>query len=142
MDDIIGILFAVIAIAGGIFGMFQKDKDTGKIPNPKPTSTPSGPMQQESKPHMETAELEGAHTLQQQYEEMKHKSSSSLNTHRNERISSIRNRKTKKIDRQATSFLSEELKGKALAKNIVMTEVLGPPRALKPYQSQFHRNRR
>ncbi|QDP40648.1 hypothetical protein [Radiobacillus deserti] len=151
MDDIIGIVFAVIAIASGIFGMFQKEKDTEKAPNPKPTPTPtpSGPMKTETmEPQMEAFEENlkehaNSSSIQQQYEKLKQHTSSLTVDQENNKPQTVRRQSvTKNARRKDTSFISTELKGKALAKNMIMTEVLGTPRALKPYEPRFHKNRR
>lgn len=159
MEWIFENLFLIIVIISGIIGFFNQDsKDKNKKDNnkkkpfdiPKPTPTPSGgrktnpePTQTINRPKPTNLSVE-----EQQQEQLKRLASQlkTASSHQLENISNKSHRSFEQItdlQRETFSEKQRELKKqigsnlgrKGLVQGIIMSEVLGPPRARKPYRS-------
>ncbi|WP_407268444.1 hypothetical protein [Radiobacillus sp. PE A8.2] len=162
MDELIGFLLPLIFVIGGILGLFKKSEDSNENkpvqrtnPSPRPTPTPSGGMDQRAELQQESEpEHKGAKTFQEKmYDKLESIESTSGNTRTKEiqQNASIHDaikgehtpRAYKKTSTNRKSMVSVrgQLTKKGLVNSVVMAEVLGQPRATKPYRYGWNQNK-
>lgn len=152
LDAIFGNFLVVLAIIGGIVGFLKdrsnKDKEEGHKPYqvPKPTATPSGGGNYQSQ-HETTTVQTNRTTLEEQQEIQMQQLAERMNTDTtvsvggrpNDMIIEKMNRRQGDNDSHEKKKMKKQVKrnltGKGLVDGIIMAEVLGPPRAVKPYKS-------
>lgn len=164
MEDLLGLLIPLLAVAAWLFGMFRgddSDSDTqpGRQDRRQPVQRPERAGSEQQKQPAQTSvketgkQAEGANRY---YEKKKEQIDSLKREAGNEKPTTIsrseitmgENRKS--IDdrnagkeKEAVSFshtgnaisIKDKLTKESLAESVVMAEVLGPPRAVKPYRS-------
>jgi hypothetical protein len=180
MDQLLELFFGnliiIIAIVGGILGLFQKrqhekEKQAPKRQRPYPTHspTPSGKVNPEAQTASQSRPpVEEHHPIKQMkdraesyYEKQqallkekkaKNNKNSRIqgaeisqggNIHDALKDSSDDTYKVNdKVDRRSTRIdITRNLNKNGLAESVIMAEVLGSPRALKPYRSIVNRNK-
>jgi vacuolar-type H+-ATPase subunit I/STV1 len=163
LELIFGNFFIVLLIIFGILGFLrdnsakqkeeeQRRRRTGQQRSPQ-SSQPSYSSQEDthtgSRSTLEKArESISSSTIAEQQQEQLDKLASQFNTKKSEVMSDMQeefsdtksvlrefNRDLSKEQKQIKKGVSESLKGKGLINGIIMAEVLGPPRATKPYRS-------
>ncbi|MGY0692881.1 hypothetical protein ACW2QC_08830 [Virgibacillus sp. FSP13] len=153
------VILAILAIIGGAIGMF-KDKTTEtkhKRPYqvPKPTATPSGGNYQSRReaPAMQPKQVKNTASMEKQREDQMKQLADIMNTNTEQKADKqlhdaiIGNtiRKPGELSNRKSSLkkqVKKNLSNKGLIDGIIMAEVLGPPRAHKPYQSIISERRR
>lgn len=156
------VILIILAIIGGLAGFLKdkSDKDTNKqkrtVNSPKPSPTPSGgaggmarndhqPQYSEEKTSIEEQQQEQRDRLadrmntatQQAIDERKH--DAILNENDND------NQSDKELSVEQKRFkrrIKNNLNQKGLVNSVIMAEVLGSPRAKKPYQSIVQQRRK
>lgn len=158
-DFIFDNLFIVILIVSGLIGLFNKSKqeqEEEKRPAQRP-KTPEMPKRQPEQPmNRRTTQTDtGKQTVkqsyqlsensyeqarQQQYEELKSRYQAAVDNEKISDISSRINSKKETEDNiQVDMDLKKKITQKGLMESVVMAEVLGPPRARKPYHNILNR---
>ncbi|WP_077621465.1 hypothetical protein [Sediminibacillus massiliensis] len=165
MEDLIGLLVPLLAVAGWLFGLFNKQDEEGKEPG-KPVRRHQSESRPVPKPEGNMAE-----------QEVKQKPKTSVETYTDaqnyyekkvEKLAEIQDGLSKATDTLITKDsigtekdskpqvqvkvqsgskkpklkVRKNLSKKGLAESIVMAEVLGPPRAVKPYQDVIQQKRK
>ncbi|SDK53576.1 hypothetical protein [Sediminibacillus albus] len=160
MEDLLGIIIPLIAVVGWLFGMFKNEdsEENNGQPVPKPPQTTPGPAQTEtrkSNPEQHAMEA-GEESRAQTYYEKKREKMSELKTgqtninrseinqgasindnSRTERTSSVkedRNKASRSNGSSSELSIRRNLSRNGIAGSVVMAEVLGQPRALRPYK--------
>lgn len=158
MEAIFGNIFILIAIVAGIIGFFKNGSDNKgdqQSPNqPRPTSTPSGrtnmPSQRTSTSTntqhstVDTSSVEERH--QRQLDQLADRYATTKRSANSipdnlQRSSSLREGKEKKEEQLSTKQkkfkkrFDRNLTKQGVANGVIMAEILGPPRAKKPYRS-------
>ena len=159
MEAIFGNIFIIIAIVAGIIGFFNngsENKGEQQSPNqPRPTSTPSGrtnmPSQRTSttstnsqQSRVDTSSVEEKH--QSQLDQLADRYATTTRSAKSipdnlQRNSSLREGKEKKEELLSTKQkkfkkrFDRNLTKQGVANGVIMAEILGPPRAKKPYRS-------
>lgn len=152
-------LFLVIVILSGIFSMFNKNKEEKKRNSnrPKPAQTPSRKMKEKQPPirtqerrtrsyetKPEPVQMKSVEDQQQeQMERLRERFTTSVNeTVENMNSSDIAKSKARlnSLAKKETSFQKNpqvelNLNQKSVLQGIMMSEVIGTPRARKPYRS-------
>ncbi|MRH43084.1 hypothetical protein GH741_10345 [Aquibacillus halophilus] len=161
MEDLFGMLLPLILIASWILGMFKKQDDSKKPENnrnPRPTPTTTGSATTET-----TDFEEPVQTGTQSYYENKRaqlekfKNDNQINASNNksnpilqerEIHDAIKSGKMPKVYKKTTGSgkkkkisLNNHLTKRGLAESVIMAEVLGSPRSLKPYRSVMQNKR-
>ncbi|WP_404453054.1 hypothetical protein LG329_02755 [Virgibacillus necropolis] len=144
-ETIFGNILIILAIVGGIAGFIKDQKNKGSkstkpYSTPKPTRTPSGGGHQANNEGVSTEQTYST-SMREQLDSTTHRaiehgehdalSNSNLGTP----SKSSNNNQMKK---QIKGNLSKQ----GLVSGIIMSEVLGPPRAKKPYRSVLTDRRR
>lgn len=134
-DTLFGNILVLLAIVGGVAGFIKdrnkkNDESSKRYPTTKPTKTPSGGYQVAS--DRRDIENQQGNIIDEQ------------NTHRsieNGKHDAIAENMLRKppIESNRKSRMKREIKQDlskhGLVNNVIMSEVLGPPRAFKPYRS-------
>ncbi|MCT2537602.1 hypothetical protein NC661_01480 [Aquibacillus koreensis] len=158
MEDLFGAIIPILVALGWLFGMFKKDDNDqpAKRPQPRPTPSPSGPNQTESPTISDVQEEQSSTRVQTYYEQKQEQldklrnnmnADSNINSGKIERISSINNQRNEnKIEvsstkKQSKLSVKRNLTKRGLAESVVMAEILGPPKAVKPYRSVVQNRR-
>lgn len=162
--------FIVIVIVAGIIGFFkdksgkQQQQEQRKTQSkPRPTATPSGSYQRKPAEDPRTSRAKqqavAAKTVAEQQREQMKQLANKYHTSANQAIgdmsykafkkdnNSVKRKKSKSHSRsygqnQFKRQMSNNLGRKGLINSVVMAEVLGQPRARKPYQSVSVERRR
>lgn len=147
-DTVFGNILVLLAIVGGIVGFIKdrskKETESSKhYPTPKPTRTPSGGYDVASEKRSYEISIEN-----QQGNQMKEQQT---HTHRKIKngkhdaivkgavgLPSNSSTKKNKMKRRVGKNLSKD----GLVNAVIMSEVLGPPRATKPYRSIVEERRK
>lgn len=141
-DTLFGNILVLLAIVGGIAGFIKDkskkaDESSKRYPTPKPTKTPSGGYQVASDEGSQRMSMEnqqgnvideqqGTH-LHRAVKNGEHDAIPESTLRRPPHDSDHKSR----LKREIRHNLSKQ----GLVNNIIMSEVLGPPRATKPYKS-------
>ncbi|WP_101844327.1 hypothetical protein [Halobacillus sp. Marseille-P3879] len=166
MNDLIELIFSnfliVAAIIGGIISWFsgmskeESDKQDRAPKQPKPTKTPSGPMQH--RPYAEKAEEVKSRTKEaaqetkgrvEEYYEQKKQRLEEMADYQDRRAQESLTFDQKdlnkdkmevfvqddSVERKSSLKYSTKFNRNRLAEGIVMSEILGQPRAYKPHSS-------
>ncbi|WP_188453619.1 hypothetical protein [Virgibacillus oceani] len=159
-DAIFGNFLVVLAIIGGIVGFLKdkskndSDRDHNK-PNrvPKPTATPSGGNYQSQHQSPPVQTYMNTQTMEEQQEEQMQQLAERMNADRVQRADNRQHdaiigstlKKRSSFDAHNKMKMKKQVKrnltGKGLTDGIIMAEVLGPPRAVKPYKSVIESRR-
>ncbi|WP_099158546.1 hypothetical protein [Virgibacillus ndiopensis] len=160
-DAIFGNFLVVLAIIGGIVG-FLKDKSNKNSDGehnkpyqvPKPTTTPSGGSGQSQRHSSSTQASINTQTLKEQQEKQMQQLAERMNANRKSSQEDLNHdaiigntiNKQVRYDTQQKTKMKKQVKrnltGKGLVDGIIMAEVLGPPRAVKPYKSVIENRRK
>ncbi|MEN2765947.1 hypothetical protein [Ornithinibacillus xuwenensis] len=158
---IIFIIAGIIkAISGGNSEQKEKQQSKPKQPNhvPKPTATPSGGNTRTKQTVYEStkAEVSIEEQKQQQMERLASRMNTDVRASKNNvnqkdiALGSVIQDEIKHHDNQQSSYKKEQFKkqvknrlnGEGLINGVIMSEVLGPPRARKPYRNVLTERRR
>jgi len=171
IEFIMNNLFLIVVIVSAIFGFFsnqQKEEEKNQRKQPhrspaRPTQRPVPANRTESKGqplgrmNTEKAEIEEAmDSIGEQQQRQMEELAQNLNTQAQEAVNEVRNvpgelsdilkeAEIKSLEQERTRLKKQvqgQLKGKRLMNGIIMSEVLGPPRAIKPYRSVVEERRR
>ncbi|WP_226036942.1 hypothetical protein [Aquibacillus saliphilus] len=166
MDDLFGALFPLILIAGWILGLFKKkeekpaNKNQSPRPTPSPTPFPSGnddgevsatkvdtSRQTESQKYYENKRLE-IENLQKEARSDGAIDSSNRLVQERQIYDVIKNSAPNETNQDKQNLgpkknisIKRNLTKKGLAESVVMAEVLGSPKSLKPYRSVINNRR-
>lgn len=165
IEFIMSNLFMIIIIISAILGFFnnqnkENDKKQHEQPKRKPVK-PSSPPKREAKQEPigknvrpEPVSIE---TVEEQQQKQMEKLAKALNTSTKQAIDEVselpgdltmmmlNEKKGKSLVKERSELknrVQKDLKGKQLMNGIIMAEVLGPPRAIKPYRSVVEERRR
>lgn len=137
-DSIIGNIIVILAIVGGIAGFIKdrksKEADHNKpYTTPKPTSTPSGggyEVASEGRSYKMSDDNQQDYQMEEVHRAVKNGEHDAIVQNAHRKSSSVSN-KPIQMKRQVKNSLSKQ----GLVSGIIMNEVLGQPRAIKPYKS-------
>ncbi|MFC4558855.1 hypothetical protein ACFO3D_11625 [Virgibacillus kekensis] len=152
------IILILIAIIGAVAGFFKdkSDKDPGgqkrTINVPRPTPTPSGGAGRHYP--VEETETSDTVTISKRQQEQRERLAERVNTatqvemdnrKHDSSIGEVTKRSHTDLSKEQKQFKSQvkrNLSRKGLVNGIVMSEILGPPRAVKPYRSVIEQRRK
>ncbi|WP_010531030.1 hypothetical protein [Lentibacillus jeotgali] len=147
------VILIILAIIGTVSGLFKDKADSDTpIPKrksnpPKPTPTPSGGDQSYSSPEdkADTQTTASAPSIEEQQDEQRKKLAERMNamehqdTRREHDAIVTRNRKPgtdlSAEHQRLRNSMNNNLTRTGLINGVIMSEVLGQPRAVKPYRS-------
>ncbi|CQR46886.1 hypothetical protein BN1058_01170 [Paraliobacillus sp. PM-2] len=152
MDDILAILTMLFAVGGGLFGLFGQKEDASD----KKTSIPRTNQQRTQAPQQKGMNKEvnpnNANTYfeEKQAQLDKLKVNLEINDDQNvhqtdlsieEKKASHKDKnKQPQVNKRKTSFsIGKNISKEGLAESVIMAEVLGAPRAKKPYKRTIYK---
>ncbi|MFB1050775.1 hypothetical protein [Paraliobacillus sp. JSM ZJ581] len=152
MDDIVAILTMLFAVGGGLFGLFgQKDDSDDKktsmpLPNQKKIQTSHKKAEYKAEDNETNPENTNVYLDEKQAQLDDLKANMEINYDQvnlppvENRTTYKKDRKQVKVNKRKTSFsISKNISKEGLAESVIMAEVLGPPRAKKPYQRKIYK---
>ncbi|WP_138415720.1 hypothetical protein [Aquibacillus sediminis] len=173
MDELIGAILPILAVVAWLFGSFKNDEENKKPtkkpnqPRPRPTPTPSGSgqrqtttsepkvepkstVQQSQQQPVDTRTKSYYEKKQEQIEKLKEQVAQTSEITKEDSIhdaikeeSTPKAYKKYKSNRNSNLSVATKINKKGLAESVVMSEILGPPKAVKPHQSvlQMRKNK-
>lgn len=152
MDDIFPFLMVLFAIGSGLASFFGKDKkdddSTKKTVSTKPVNRQH---QTQAKKSVNEASSQKTSSMGSYFEERKEQIEalqSSLDTdpnrsndvsqNRMQEVIELKRKKKQKPARKTSMSLARNISKEGLAESVIMAEVLGAPRAKRPYQSRIY----
>ncbi len=156
------VILIILAIIGGLAGFLKdkSDKDTNKqkrtanLPNPSPT--PSGGGGGMARSDYQTQDSEVKTSIEEQQKEQRERLADRMNTETQKAIEERKhdailnendniNQSDNELSVEQKRFkrrIKNNLNQKGLVNGVIMAEVLGSPRAKKPYQSIVRQRRK
>lgn len=163
MEDLIALLIPLLAVAGWLFGLFrneeQNNKDQPRQENRRPAPETNRTNQEPQRPGSDAATQKSVpkeyyENKKRQVDQLKSEtkktssaiSGSEINIGDNARNPERRVQKNTEEknakSRDVAINIKTSMTREGLAKSVVMAEVLGPPRAVKPYRSIISERKR
>lgn len=162
MEDLLGYIIPLLAFIGLFFGKNndKKEKPPNRKTNEAPTIPESFPKEKENHTNSRNQETNENQTGPKAYYEQKQQQLEKVNQqidgsqlHANqitddEVHDAIKNDGRSKVKiqkqkvRKTNLSIAKNVSKKGLAESVVMAEILGPPRALKPYRNVVHNRKK
>ncbi|WP_182200540.1 hypothetical protein [Paraliobacillus salinarum] len=148
MENIVGILTLLIAIGGGLLGWFGQNEDEDSKKTSFPFPNQKKPQAPNNHPKKENPTVDYSETyFDEKQAQLDHLKSTmdidydQMDLPAKENIGTVRKaNKEVKVNKRKTSLsIGKNISKEGLAESVIMAEVLGPPRAKKPYQRKIYK---
>lgn len=149
MDNILTILTLLFAVGGGLLSLFGKkdeEEETNSSPRPTQSRTQQKPVERPEKTQKPRQSAELQTYFDEKQEQLKQLQSNlgvdpessqyeqALQKYQELKVKKESKPKTKQ--RKTAFSVARNISKEGLAESVIMAEVLGPPRAKKPYQQK------
>lgn len=161
MEDLIALLIPLLAVVGWLFGLFKGEEsdqkeNTGQQRNQRPTQGPAQTNQypqstEQNIPTPKGGTKEYYETKREQVDQLKNETKKAPSAISGSEISMGRTPKnaerrvqenTGEKTKEPVISVKKNITRKGLAESVIMAEILGSPRSVKPYRSVISERKR